>query len=258
MKRRALPHRPAASRHPKQPTQLSTPPETSETDQVSVLNDEMVGETSDEDSPSTLDALQPPSPTHPPSPRRQPGSRSGSHRRAKKPPRHHRGGWRKTTGLPFSNVQEIHEAHHGAAKAGMPLNRFVSIRPPSHITDDATRKKLCYRLASHIGQKLRRRGAPFIAIRVFEKDLGGMLHLHLLVHVPSRLLKEFSGWGDLIVTNIQSASPKHIGYITKQRHPLPPDLEKVVSHRRKKGEPFKGRRWSLTPDAKALMAGCQL
>ena len=155
-------------------------------------------------------------------------------------------------------MKEIHEAHHGAAKARRPLNVFVSIRPPSHITDDATRKKLCYRLASHIGQKLRRRGAPFIAVRVFEKDIGGMLHLHMLVHVPKRLLKEFSGWGDGIVTDIRPASPKHIGYITKQRHPLPPDLEKVVSHRRKKGEPFKGRRWSLTPDAKALMAGCKL
>jgi len=31
-----------------------------------------------------------------------------------------------------------------------------------------------------------------------------------------------------------------------------------VSHQRKKGEPFKGRRWSLTPDLKALLAGCEL
>lgn len=254
MKRRALPHRPAASKHPKQPTQLSTAPETSKTEEVSVLNDEFVGETSDEDSPSALDALQPPSSTHPPLPRRQLGSRSGSRRRAKKRPRNRRGGWKPTTGLTWSNVQEIHEAHHGAAKAGMPLNRFVSIRPPSHIADDATRKKLCYRLASHIGQKLGRRGAPFIAIRVFEKDIGGLLHLHMLVHVPRRLMTEFSGWGDLIVTDIQPAAPVHIGYITKERHPLPPDLEKVVSHRRKKGEPFKGRRWSLTPDLKALLA----
>jgi len=51
---------------------------------------------------------------------------------------------------------------------------------------------------------------------------------------------------------------KHVGYITKQRRSLPPDLEKVVTHQRKKGEPFKGRRWSLTPDAKGLMAGCHL
>ena len=258
MKRRALPHRPAASRHPKQTTQLSTPPETSKTEQMSVLIDELVGETSDEDSSPTLDALQPPPSTHPPSPRRQSTGRSGSRRRAKKKPRNRLGGWTKTTGLKWSDVQEIHEAHHGAAKAGMPLNRFVSIRPPSHITDDATRKKLCYRLASHIGQKLGRRGAPFIAIRVFEKDIGGLLHLHILVHVPRCLMKEFSGWGDGIVTDIRPAVAKHVGYITKQRHPLPPDLEKVVSHRRKKGEPFRGRRWSLTPDLKALLAGCDV
>jgi len=258
MKRRALPHRQAASRHPKQTSQLSTPPETSKTEQVPVLNDELVGKTSEEDRPPTLDAMQPPPSTHPPSPRRQPGGRSGSRRRSKKSPGKSRGGWPKTTGLTWSDVKETSDVDHAAAKAGRRLNRFVSIRPPSHITDDALRKKLCYRLASHIGQKLRRCGAPFIAIRVFEKDIGGMLHLHMLVHVPKRLLKEFSGWGDGLITDIRPASPKHLGYITKQRHPLPPDMERRVSHRRKKGEPFKGRRWSLTPDLKALLAGCEL
>ena len=174
MKRRTLPHRPAASSRHNQPTQLSTPQDTFKIDQVSVWNDEFVSEKADDGISPSLDALQPPSSTRPPSPRRQPGSRSGSRRRAKKRPRNRRGGWKPTTGLKWAHVEEIHEANHGAAKAGMPLNRFVSIRPPSHITDDATRKKLCYRLASHIGQKLRRRGAPFIAIRVFEKDLGGI------------------------------------------------------------------------------------
>ena len=258
MKRRDLPIWPSTLDQRNSLPQLSAKTGPDSSVEVTVLNREndleVIGDSA---SPSLL-ALQPPPSTHPPSPRRQPGGRSGTRRRASKKPRNRRGGWKPTTGLTWSNVQDVHEAHHGAAKAGMPLNRFVSIRPPSHITDDATRKKLCYRLASHIGQKLRRRGAPFIAIRVFEKDIGGLLHLHMLVHVQRRLMKEFSGWGDLIVTDIRPAAPVHIGYITKQRHPLPPDLEKVVSHQRKKGVPFKGRRWSLTPDLKALLAGCKV
>ena len=258
MIRRLLPHSRGASRLRKQPAQLSTPPEVSQPEQVAVLDYEIFLANPNKPSAPSLDALQPPPSTHPPSPRRQPVSRSGSRRRAKKKPGNRLGGWAKTSSLPWADVKEIHEAHHAATKAGMPLNRFVSIRPPSHITDEALRKKLCYRRVSHLAQKLRRRGVSFVAVRVFEKDIGGMLHVHLLVHVPRHLLKEFDSWGDGIVTDIRPAVAKHVGYITKQRHPLPPDLEKVVSHRRKKGEPFKGRRWSLTPDAKALLSGCEL
>ena len=241
MKRCDLPHRPATSSDPQQPTQLSTPTETSKPEQASVLNDEFVGETPGIGSPPSLDAIQPPPPLHAPSPRRQPCGRSGTFRRVKQTPGKKRGGWLATTGLKWSDVKETYDVDHAAAKAGRRLNHFVSIRPPSHITDDAARKKHCYRLASHIGQKLGRRGAPFIAIRIFEKDIGGLLHLHMLVHVPRRLMHEFSGWGDLIVTDIRPAVTKHIGYITKQRQPLPPDLEKVVAHQRKKGDPSAAR-----------------
>jgi len=158
--------------------------------------------------------------------------------------------------LKWAEVKEISDICHDAKKANKPLNLFVSIRPPSHITDDAERKKLCYRRASHIGQKLKRRGHPFVAVRVFEKDVDGLLHVHMLLHVSRQLTQEATSWGDGLITDIRPASPKHLGYITKQRHPLPPDMERRVSHRRKKGEPFKGRRWSLTPDAKALSCGC--
>ena len=185
---------------------------------------------------------------------RQSSSRSGYRRRASKKSGKRKGGWQQTTGLPWSDVKEIHEAHHAAAQAGMPLNRFVSIRPLSQITDEALRKRLCYRQVSRLGEKLRRHGSPFVGIRVFEKDVDGMLHAHLLVHIPRHLLKKFDSWGDLIVTDIRPAVAKHLGYITKQRHPLPPDAEKAVSHRRKKGEAFIGRRWSLTKDAKAVLA----
>jgi len=117
-------------------------------DQAPVYLDEFVSKVPDKDRAHSLEALQTPSPTHPPSPRRQSGSRSGTRRRASKKPRNRRGGWKPTTGLTWSNVQEIHDAHHGAAKAGKPLNQFISIRPLSHITDDALRKKLCYRRAN--------------------------------------------------------------------------------------------------------------
>ena len=132
MKRRALPHRTAAASRHDQPTRLSTPQDTSKIDQVSVWNDEFVSEKADDGISPSLDALQPPSSTHPPSPRRQPNSRAGTRRRNKQKPRNRRGGWRKTTGLPFSDVKEIHEAHHGAAKAGIPLRWGAPTKAPGY------------------------------------------------------------------------------------------------------------------------------
>ena len=249
MRRRNLPIRGIVSSHPKRLDQLSSELEASNLEQPIVFNEETPESSNVETPHHTIDAMQPPLPT----PRRRSGSRSGSQRRASKKPRKNRGGWKRTTGLKWSEVKEIHDINHAASTAGMPLNRFVSIRPPSHITDDALCKKVCYRLVSHLAQRLRRRGVPFIAIRVFEKGIGGLLHVHLLLHVPLHLLKESKGWADGIVTDIRPSASKHLGYITKQRHPLPPEVEEAVSHRRKKGEPFRGRRWSVTPDLKALL-----
>ena len=164
----------------------------------------------------SLNALQPLSPS---TPRRQSSSRSGTRRRTSKKPDKRKGGWRKTTGLKWEEVKSIHAIFMALSKARKRLTMFVSIRPPSHIIDDAKRKKLCYRQASHLAQKFRRLGLPFIAIRVFEKDIGGLLHLHLLVHVPRRWLNNIACWSDGLVTHMCPAVRKHVSYITKQRHP---------------------------------------
>lgn len=256
MKRRDLPRRMTATSGRKQCEQLSTESGACDAAQAFVPNNECASGNDVAPASASLQAMQ--TIISPLTHRRQSVSRSGAHRRANKKRSKHRGGWPTTSGMPWGDVKEIAAVCHGAKTAGMPLNWFVSIRPPSHVTNDAERKKLCYRRASHLGCKFRRHGAPFVALRVFEKDVGGLLHVHLLVHVPRHLQNEFSGWGDGIVTDIRSASPKHVGYISKQRQPLPPDFEKVVSHRRKKGAPFRGRRWSLTPDAKALLSGCSV
>ena len=94
-----------------------------------------------------------------------------------------------------------------------------------------------------------------MAVRVFEKALCGKLHLHVLVHVPRHFQDEFAGWGDVLITDIRQAKLWHVAYITKERHPLPPDFEKQTQHQRQKSAPFRGQRWSLTPAAKALLAG---
>ena len=251
MKRHTSPSWLADAIRPEISHQVSTESGASESEQVIVLDDELPSGILDCHIVQSLDAMRSLSP---PTVRPQSSSRSGTCRRASKKPGKRKGGWRKTTGLTWWEVKSIHATVMALSKAGKRLTMFVSIRPPSHIIDDAKRKKLCYRLESHLAQKLGRLGLPFIALRVFEKDIGGLLHLHLLIHVPRRWLNHVACWSDGIVTHIRPAVRKHVSYITKQRHSLPPDAEKAVSHHRKKGEPFKGRRWSLTKDAKAVLA----
>ena len=165
------------------------------------------------------------------------------------------GGWPVTTGQTWAEVKEIDDICHRLRSVGRPLNRFVTIRPPDDIVSDAKRKAYCYKRAGRLCQRLRRRGVEIVALRVFEKARNGQLHIHILVHVPSRFQDEFAGWGDGELTHIKPASPQHVKYITKQRHPLPPDFEKVTQHLRQKGAPFRGKRWSLTPAAKTLLSG---
>lgn len=154
-------------------------------------------------------------------------------------------GWKRTTGLRWTEVKGIGELDHIAQAAGFPLNLFISINPEETLFTDSDRKRTCYKLEGNFASRLKRRGVPFVAIRVFEKKTDGLLHLHLLVHVPPALMKTVISWSNP-VTTINPRSDVHLSYITKQRHPLPPDFEQFVGHKRQKSVPFKGRRWSVS------------
>ena len=180
--------------------------------------------------------------------------RSGSRRRAKKKSKTKRaGGWRKTASLEWHEVKSINHGLHVLAASGNATNVLVTISPSADIQDDAARKRLCYSLSARIGQYLRRHGHKFLALRVFEKAIGGKLHLHMLVVVPSDCVARLHGMADGSVIDMRKAAKCHPNYLTKNRRPLSPEFERIVGHRRKKGEAFKGRRWSFTQDAIQLI-----
>jgi hypothetical protein len=164
-------------------------------------------------------------------------------RRGRKPRKSR--GWRSTTGLKWKEVKEISKIARMAEEAGFTFNLFVSVSPPDAYVSDSARKRACYKLEGNFSDRLKRRGSPFLAVRVFEKRSGGLLHMHLMVHVPESLLNEVISWSNA-VTNIKIRESHHISYITKQRHPQHPDFERIIRHQRQKGSAFKGRRWSLS------------
>ena len=161
-------------------------------------------------------------------------------------------GWRPTTGLKWKEVKEISSISHMADEAGLSFNLFVSISPSSDQVSDTDRKRACYKLEGNFSDRLKRRGVPFLALRVFEKRANGNLHMHLLVHVPKNLLDESVTWSNAI-TDIKIRERHHIAYITKQRHPLKPDFERVTKHQRQRGSAFKGRRWSISKKLSAAL-----
>jgi hypothetical protein len=162
-------------------------------------------------------------------------------------------GWRSTTGMKWNEVKHISDICHAVARANAPLNWFLTIQPPATISADQDRKRYCYKKIDQLRRKFHRRGHKFLALYVFEKRIGGLLHVHLLVHAPKPLVEEFSMWGDGQIVDIRPAARKHMNYISKQRHPLGPDIERLVAHRRQKGSPFRGRRWAITQDTKRFL-----
>ena len=151
-----------------------------------------------------------------------------------------------TTGLAKAEVTEITDIWHELTKRGYPLGWLITVQPPDDILSDAERTAYCRKRIDNLKAKLRRRGIELVALWVFEKASNGKLHAHALVHIPRHIQDKFAGWGDGIITHIKPAKLLHIGYITKQG---------PSSHRLKKSAPFRGKRWSLTPAAKALLSG---
>jgi len=183
--------------------------------------------------------------------RNRPGTRQVRKRKS--------GGWKALKGLRWKEVELIHVLVKKAAEAGMPLNRFVSIRPtPSVLAkgDAFTKRWLCNK-SKHVWQTVRGRKVirqPSVpCLTVYEKDTGGALHCHQLVH-QAQGNKALEGIGDGRVVNVKATMKDvHLGYITKQRLPLSPEFEATTNHKRKSSDPIRGVRMSLNRDAKCLL-----
>lgn len=165
------------------------------------------------------------------------------------------GGWRSTTGLSWAETRQILSGSKRLKHQGFALNRFITLVPPLSIPEDSERKRWCDRRYSAIRTKMIRHGLPMIALRVFEKEVDGLLHLHMFVHLPRRhetLLDNFNRRPEMMVL---PTAPEHLTYVVKQRLPLSPEMESEVrkSLRRRPGAPFPGKRWGFSVDAEAII-----
>lgn len=105
--------------------------------------------------------------------------------------------------LSRQEVNDILDGWHRARTIGLPLNAFITVRPDD--IDGMTSEAACLewaRIRNLYGEYARRHGfrAAMLWTREIAPDNTGE-HIHLLCHVPKRLLASFlalvSGWRSL-------------------------------------------------------------
>jgi hypothetical protein len=168
-----------------------------------------------------------------------------------------RGGHRGSKGLRWrADVSRVFGLAKIARENRTPLNHFLTLRTPDDAADDLKAKRIICRRIAHLGQALKRRdpGHPLIYLAVYEKTGGGRLHAHVLVHVRRPAIPVLERWADGIDRDARPAGRRHLAYVTKQRHPLPPEVEQSVrrTHRRQKGAFIPGPRVSVSRELAAL------
>jgi hypothetical protein len=179
--------------------------------------------------------------------------------RNKKRKNRKKGGWKTRRGLSWQEVKQAYKLKLLARKARLPLNRFVSIRPPAPVLarGDAKAKRWLSFAVNRIVQIVRGRcahprQAKVPCVTVYEKERGGAIHCHLLLH-ENRDDSAIERIADGTVIDVKPAINKHIGYITKQRRPQSPEFEATINHRRKSSDPIRGVLISFNTDAKDLL-----
>lgn len=161
-------------------------------------------------------------------------------------PKRKRGGHRSSTGLRWrEDVKVIYALLKTTRERRMPLNHFLTLRAPEHLSESEKKRHISRRIA-HLGQAVKRRGYPWFYIVVYEKNPGGLLHAHALAHIPRSCADIVQRYADGLIVHAIPAGPRHPAYITKQRHPLPPDVERYIRHRREKGAEIPGKRWTAS------------
>lgn len=185
--------------------------------------------------------------------------RAPSKRRGKAPKK---GGWQSSKHLKWNrDCKRIFECFHAFRRAQVQPTLFVTLTP-SLAQSPAAAKRQISRTLGHLGELLDRHGCAHVGLTVYEVSSSGVVHAHHAVFVPSRLKSRVQRWATKGRVDERDARPfipeRHIGYMTKQREPLPPEFKPPVygkPHRRQPGGLIPGPRWSLTSAAKKIVGG---
>jgi hypothetical protein len=73
---------------------------------------------------------------------------------------------------------------------------MLTIRPPASLSDIEAKKYIQRKKLVRLGEKLERHGQLSIAVTVFEKKPGGVLHSHTLIYVHPDNLKDIERFAD--------------------------------------------------------------
>lgn len=187
-------------------------------------------------------------------PPRAPSQRRGKAR--------NKGGWPSSKHLKWNrDCKRIFECFHAFRRAQVQPTLFVTITP-SLAQSPAAAKRQISRTLGHLGELLGDRGCAHIGLTVYEVSSSGVVHAHHAVFVPPRLKSRVQRWAAKGRVDERDARPfipeRHIGYMTKQRQPLPPEFKPLVygkPHRWEPGGFIPGPRWSLTGPARQIVGG---
>lgn len=160
-----------------------------------------------------------------------------------------KGGWPTSKSLKWSDVTDISALAHHAS-----LNVLLHIMPTTG--SDGERKRHIALLVARLGQALHRRGKEHVGTTVYEKQMNADLHAHHMCRIEKCdecVLANYDGYVVDVERVPRSKLYERVAYITKQRRPLAPELEKVSTHRRQRSLPIKGPRFSHTRAAKQIL-----
>ena len=187
----------------------------------------------------------------------RPAPSSRKSKKRKRPSKKKTGGWPVTKYLHWWEVKTIKDSVHRLTGAGFKPDTFLTLRPPPEIVEDAERKLWCRRKLGNIQRLFRRGDQKFCAVSVFEKPLGGQIHMHTILFCPSGLKAKLNNMHSHPEIDVRPARERHTAYVLKNRRPLSPDFEANIKHQIswKKAAPFRGKRWVISPDAQQILAG---
>lgn len=195
-------------------------------------------------------------PPHAPAPRSQP------RKRAKKG----RGGWPARKCIPRKLYNRTLVEARVVQQAGFPMNWFLTQRYPEEAKSDGEAKQLLARSMAHLGQNLERRGQPCVALKVFEKPSGGLLHVHALISVMPENRDVIERWADRVDwTKPKKSGEDATGVDRHARPAVPSDVEYILKEHQfagpfekpgsfwEKSEAIAGTRVSWTKTARAVI-----
>jgi hypothetical protein len=187
-----------------------------------------------------------------------------SYRRNGKPGRKkNRGGWPSSNYITWDERRTaIHEMHI-IEKAGYPFRVFLSIRPSPSLADIDAKRRV-QQVQSRIGQALKRREQPYVALNVFEKKRGGSLHGHSRLHTDHdniEVIEKLADWcdwrdgkkpvGSHVEIHARFSVDTDAGYITKEHRWPGPDA--VKRRYWQPSEAIPGKRISWTKAARTII-----